>query len=504
MHKMNIYGDNWLLFKEWYQNLTTKVKWEGQISRGFEEKQGVRQGGVWSPTAYKVFINSLLKIYKDNKIGCHIESIFCGVPTVADDVTLIANDPHDLQTMLNIQMDHANKHRYIISDQKSCVLKIRDKTQCTWTMNDKNLNMPSNATHLGIKRDTSSKFGVKQVVPDRIQTARKTVYALMGAGLYGMNGINPMVSIHMIKCFVLPRLLYGLDMIRLTKTDIKKLLTYYVQLLKQIQHLPVRTSTAAVLILAGQLPIEAELHKRMLSLFRNIAENKGSMKNNIAFRPLAIKPEDSDSWFIQIVKVTEMYNLPSPRDILNPVPNKATWKRTVYTAINEYWKDQLVKDTTTKSTLKLFNFEEFEIGKIHNIWKSCGSDLYAVKRACVKSKIVCGTYTLQADRARFNGLKTTSRCPLCFKEPEDTKHFLLKYIILNGTRSKFIKKLKDLLELKLVKPLVFELFECDDNLLQLIVDCTKFHFLKDLYTDIERLTSSMCFALHLKRSNLIG
>jgi hypothetical protein len=89
-------------------------------------------------------------------------------------------------------------------------------------MNDKNLNMPSNATHLGIKRDTSSKFGVKQVLPDRIQTARKTVYTLMGAGLYGMNGINPMVSIHMIKCFVLPRLLYGLDVIKLTKTDIKK------------------------------------------------------------------------------------------------------------------------------------------------------------------------------------------------------------------------------------------------------------------------------------------
>jgi hypothetical protein len=81
--------------------------------------------------------------------------------------------------MLNIQMDHANKHRYIISDQKSCVLKIRDKTHCTWTMNDKNLNMPANATHLGIRRDTSSKFGVKLVVPDRIQTARKTVYALV-------------------------------------------------------------------------------------------------------------------------------------------------------------------------------------------------------------------------------------------------------------------------------------------------------------------------------------
>jgi hypothetical protein len=173
----------------------------------------------------------------------------------------------------------------------------------------------------------------------------------MGAGLYGMNRINPMISIHMIKCFVLPRLLYGLDVIRLTKTDIINLSTYFVQLPKQIQHLPVRTSTAAVLILAGQIQIEAELLK--LSLLRNIAENKGK---------LAIKPEDSDSWFIQIVKVTEMYNLPSPRDILHPVPNKAIWKRTVYTAINEYWRDQLVKNATTKSTLKLFNFEEFEIG----------------------------------------------------------------------------------------------------------------------------------------------
>jgi enamine deaminase RidA (YjgF/YER057c/UK114 family) len=61
----------------------------------------------------------------------------------------------------------------------------------------------------------------------------------------------------------------------------------FVHLLKQIQHLPVRTSTAAVLILAGQIPIEAELHKRMLSLFRNIAENKGSMEYNIKPAPIS-------------------------------------------------------------------------------------------------------------------------------------------------------------------------------------------------------------------------
>jgi hypothetical protein len=79
------------------------------------------------------------------------------------------------------------------------MLKFRDKSDCTWHLNGIQLNTPSSATHLRIKRDILSKFGVKYVVSDRVQTARKTVYALMGAGLYGLNGINPTISVHMFK-----------------------------------------------------------------------------------------------------------------------------------------------------------------------------------------------------------------------------------------------------------------------------------------------------------------
>jgi hypothetical protein len=48
---------------------------------------------LYLSTAYKVFINSLLKLFEQYTIGSHIGSIYCGVPTVANDVTLIANDP---------------------------------------------------------------------------------------------------------------------------------------------------------------------------------------------------------------------------------------------------------------------------------------------------------------------------------------------------------------------------------------------------------------------------
>lgn len=170
--KANITGNNWLLFKEWYNNMQTKIKWQGQHSRTLHERQGVRQGGVWSPAAYKIFINSLLTTYETEKLGARIGSIFCGVPTVADDVTLVSFDPFELQTMLDTQMSHANKLRYIISTQKSCVLQCNSKENHTWNINGQNMERADTATHLGIKKDNMSKTGTKEGVNDRIQIAK--------------------------------------------------------------------------------------------------------------------------------------------------------------------------------------------------------------------------------------------------------------------------------------------------------------------------------------------
>ena len=78
---------------------------------------------------------------------------------------------------------------------------------------------------------------------ERISTARKTSYALMGAGLHGLNGLNPKVSIHIIRIYVIPRLTgtYRLETIRIAAADLTAINMYFKRLLKQIQHLPERT-----------------------------------------------------------------------------------------------------------------------------------------------------------------------------------------------------------------------------------------------------------------------
>ncbi|CAG2239510.1 unnamed protein product [Mytilus edulis] len=181
MYNFGLHGDNWLFFKNWYEEVTSKIKWNGNISRPIQEQQGVRQGGVWSPTAYKIFINKLLKTFEKNQLGAYIGCTYCGIPTVADDVTFISKSPTELQTMLDIQAYYANKQRYLLSEQKSTILVLNDKENRSWSLNNKDLSTSESAVHLGIERDSTSKSGSKEVICKRVITARKTTYSLMEA-----------------------------------------------------------------------------------------------------------------------------------------------------------------------------------------------------------------------------------------------------------------------------------------------------------------------------------
>ena len=84
----------------------------------------------------------------------------------------------------------------------------------------------------------------------------------MNTGRHGSKGLNPMTSYAIYKAYVLPRLLYGLEVLVLTKGQLDQFSKYHIQTLRNIQSLPQRTSTSAVLLLLGALPLEAKLNNK--------------------------------------------------------------------------------------------------------------------------------------------------------------------------------------------------------------------------------------------------
>ena len=92
-----------------YRNQSCDVKWCGEYSHRFSVSNGVRQGAVSSAFLFSVYIDELLLILKNSKLGCHIDSVFYGAFIFADDTFLLAASRSGLQSLVNICQEFASK-----------------------------------------------------------------------------------------------------------------------------------------------------------------------------------------------------------------------------------------------------------------------------------------------------------------------------------------------------------------------------------------------------------
>ena len=190
---------------------------------------------------------------------------------------------------------------------KSRLNKYWDDSESNIFLNGERVDITDQAVHLGIQRNTSGRADIE----GKTTLGRKTAYSLMGAGFHGGSGLKAAQNGHVWSMFVIPRLLYGLDVQLLKKKDIENLEKFQRQCLKQIQELPDNTSNSACLALLGILPIETILHKNLLSMYVNMIRNGDSIEYEIAQRQLVMKEPHQKSLFNFIKDILELYELPS-------------------------------------------------------------------------------------------------------------------------------------------------------------------------------------------------
>ena len=96
---------------------TCSVLWNGKSSRTINISQGVKQGAVLSPLLYSLYVNDLLVELENSGLGARLGNIYTAAPMYADDLALIATSPEELQGMLDVVQEYAQKWRYIVSIQ---------------------------------------------------------------------------------------------------------------------------------------------------------------------------------------------------------------------------------------------------------------------------------------------------------------------------------------------------------------------------------------------------
>ena len=497
---------HWTLIKSLHENAKSSVKWDGNISEPFNVNQGVRQGGILSTDLYKLYINPLLDRLETSGLGLKIGNISVSNTACADDIALISEIPDEAQTLVNMATDFAFMEGYQLQTTESVAMNVSSKKNQIYNsksplqIGSNNMPFVDNAVHLGIIRTTSLRGNTTTNVDENIKKARRSAYGLFSSGFHGYNGLDVDTMLHLYKIYILPVLLYGLELILPQGPQLEQLEIAQKRLLKQILALPNSVADIAVYILTGILPIEAQIHIRALGLFNNVCRQaEDSSEKALARRQLLVKPDSSTSWFVGIKHLHRKYELKEAISYLDEPESKTKWTRTVKEAVYKKWVDKITSLIPLYKGLTFLTFENLEKGKIHPLFKvNChtGKD---ISRLSVKLKLLTGSYILQSKRIRMYKTETEATCLLCKEKEETMEHFILGCRCLETIRN------------TLLHELVTKLKECDidfwqlneSNKIQLILDSTTIGKTRKITSAsaqlVEILTRRLIFQLHITR-----
>ena len=494
MNEQGVKGTLWSLYESMYSGIKSVVQWNGELSEPFTEKQGIRQGGCSSADAYKTGKNRLLARL-DADTECRLGCIKTGALMVADDLAIISKDEEDLQHCIKIAEHDAAQERYCFNTDKTKVVPIKCRSNPQITLNDATLGCSPSEVHLGIARNKCNNN--MNTVLDRIKSARRAAYSLMGAGMHGLNGTGPEVALIQYSTYVLPTLLYGLEALNINEAETNILAAFHRKNIRCLLHLPKSTAIPALYLLSGMLPIEALIHTRILLLFRSITSGNASILpvayiQEIITRQLAMKDLDSRSWCTIVKKLLTQYDLPPASTILERKPRKIEWTAMVNRAIRGWWTKELRKEAGKKSSLQLINLDKCAAGSIHPMLSSVASPL-EIRRATVKLQLLVQRYPLAT--CHVAGQRKTEICPLCHNEEETTSHFLLRCSNLKATRDRYLPSMLTSLRKQHISI-------DPDNLTKILLDSNYIH--QEHQQEHEIHSRNLIFRLHHDRSLSLG
>ncbi|CAC5410725.1 unnamed protein product [Mytilus coruscus] len=472
-----------LMTSNLYENATSCVKWGNTLSNClFNIEQGVRQGEAISADLYKVYINPLLQILSTSGLGAKIGNINCCAPTCADDVALISNNPFELQNMINIAVDFSQREGYLLQPQKSVVLPIKtcnkmlDIDQGFWKL--KNIDMPivQDSSHIGIKK--SQKDSTNATITEN----RRSI------------------------TYILPVLTYGLEVLIPSGKNLDLIQQQHKRWIKQILSLKLNVADPAIYLLSGLLPLEAEIHIKIITLFGNITRaERSSLEWRIAERQLQIKTYSSNSWFIDLKKICGKYDIVELEQYLEKPLTKIKWKKFTTKKIHKYWEGAIKTKMKGYSTLRYLKCE-YDIGRIHHLLKTTSANITEIKKLSICSKLVTGTYILQSNKAEYSNYATNPMCRLCNKADETIEHFILLCETTSQIRTSLIGKI--LHEGSLV--LARESLQTPIDLITFIIN-PYYYLSKKMCKDVEDrvgnhlvpLCRQLLYTLHSKRYDVL-
>ena len=211
-HTPAIDANSLVAFRDMYQNVTSRVRYQGLLSGLLPVRQGTRQGGKSSPLFYLVFINGLISELKESGNGVCLYDINMSAPTVADDMVLVSYSRAGLDNMLRICTSYANKWRFLYNTNKCSVVIYNKKNlinQNEVYLVTETILVNDSYIHLGI--ECNSCFSTGNCIQEACLKLRGTYISVCAKGM-GPERLSPITMSTIFNSTVLPKAIYGSEL----------------------------------------------------------------------------------------------------------------------------------------------------------------------------------------------------------------------------------------------------------------------------------------------------
>ena len=115
------------LLQYWYKSQKFFVRWASCVSEPFCVSNGVRQGGIFSPAFFNVFVDEVSVWLRTVSVGCYTGDTCMNHIIYADDTALLALSPAALQKLLDIAAQFINERELVANMKKTKCMAIKNK-----------------------------------------------------------------------------------------------------------------------------------------------------------------------------------------------------------------------------------------------------------------------------------------------------------------------------------------------------------------------------------------
>ena len=254
-----------------YTNQSMTVRWNGHYSASFGVSNGVKQGGVLSPILFCIYMDNLLVSLKNNGVGCHVGSEFCGAFGYADDIILMSPSVNGLQTMLNCCSEFACKYNVIFNPSKSKSIIFSKKGLRHYPdlyMNAIKLDNVQSVNHLGhiLNCDLSD----DKDVTNQIHMYNRKANSILAEFKYISGDLRVQVMQGFCSSY------YGSQLWNLSNKCLEKLYSSWRKSIRKALNIPLRTHSVYIPLLCKCLPLSVQLELRYVKFFMQGLRSKNS------------------------------------------------------------------------------------------------------------------------------------------------------------------------------------------------------------------------------------